>query len=221
MGSLSFHQILRQYALLASLIQKIFNAPDASNDRTKDKERESKGGPHRASKAGVRNDKGLIVLSNDDANEEKLDYLLTGGRRSSEVKDMGSDIKVDVTLRTPLGQAPVIMVLFAAKDDAPDHGTTDPEPAWFDVVSVSIEIGLNGRISIVDTTGLGEDVASADGGSSEGEGEGEGEGESDEARKQEGPELRRRMVRVLEISQDLGILVEWMLRWLRQRERRR
>jgi hypothetical protein len=74
-------------------------------------------------------------------------------------------------------------------------------------VSICFEVGLNGRISIVDVAELrGQN---GDGGDTEMQG-------TDAA----GPKLQdmhEKIARVLEISQDLGILVEWVLRWLRQR----
>lgn len=134
-----------------------------------------------------------MTLSNDDPNEAKLDFLLRGG---SGDKDVDNEVKVDITLRTQLGQAPILMLLFTAPDGS---GNSDKssfpgiQESSLGVVSISIEIGINGRISIVDTAGMWEEEFSG------------------------ALETQKRMERVLEISQDLGTLVEWSLRWLRRR----
>lgn len=71
-------------------------------------------------------------------------------------------------------------------------------------ISISFEVGLNGRISVVDTSGLWDDTAD--------------EQEIDnQNQKNEASELARKISRALEVSQDLGPLVEWILRW-RQRK---
>ncbi|TQB74111.1 hypothetical protein MPDQ_005168 [Monascus purpureus] len=208
--------ILRQYALLASFIQKIFNPADGSGTGKKNSgvtESKSPPGVQQTRKPKpLNNQSRLTILSNDDPNEDKLNSLLTSSK-DSEAHNAGRDVKIDITLRTQLGQAPVIMLLFTAPDDdsTGDKSTMDTKLLWLDVISVSFEIRLNGRISIVDTAGLGEEELSAGGETPETEDNG--------ASRREVLEMRKKMERVLEISQDLGILVEWVLRWLRQRKR--
>lgn len=157
---------------------------------------------------------GLINLSNIDPNEEKLNSLLSGGFSAASLShdDSGlsdgsnpnfDDVKVDVTLRTQLGQAPALMLLIT--DPARDAGQSAREAVQ---VSLFCEIGLNGYIAVVDSAGLVKTEAR--------------EGEDTEMQESEDPELKlqdmhKKIARVLEISQDLGILVEWVLRWLRQR----
>lgn len=117
-------------------------------------------------------------------------------------EDYLDDVRVDVTLRTQIGQAPALMLLIT--DSSNNAENTVREPVQ---VSICFEVGLNGRISIADVAEL--KGQSRDGGDTEMQG-------SDAA----GPKLQdmhEKIARVLEISQDLGILVEWVLRWLRQR----
>ncbi|PLB50332.1 glutamine synthetase [Aspergillus steynii IBT 23096] len=159
--------------------------------------------------------KGLIVLSNKDPNESKLDWLLrssdkTAGLVNTKGKDPSAsadsventftpedEVKVDVTLRTQLGQPPVIMLLFAVDDTRPGVPSSPMGRPVLSKVSVSLEVGVNGRITIVDMTGLLDDdtPAGADG------------------TKSEATELQSKIARVFEVSQDIGILVEWILQW--------
>lgn len=157
-----------------------------------------------------------MTLSNSDLNEDRLNDLLNGFTHSASVdkdQDQIDDVKVDITLRTQLGQAPIIMVLFPiskAQRQRPDDGSLPDSEVDVDVdqVSITFEIGLNGRVSVVDSTGLlrsdgtraGADPADM--------------GALDD-QKQKALELDQRMARVLETSHDIGILIEWILRWLR------
>lgn len=136
-------------------------------------------------RAGVRTERdGVIILSNEDPNEARLNSLLKGRGSETEEADSG-DVSVDVTMRAPLGQAPVIMLLFNANDSLGGSAST----SRLDTMSISFEVGLNGRISVTETSGLQAE-------------------QEDEAQ-----ELRKKLSRVLETSQDIGILIEWVLRW--------
>lgn len=152
---------------------------------------------------------GIITLSNDDHNEDKLDYLLSGtfpaapGDNSPCFTD---DVKVDVTLSPQMERPPALMILITD----PSGGSKEP---WREPVRVSIcfHIGLNGRVSVEDSSGLGKD------------GNEEGSDAEMQGTDEVGSKLRdihRKLARVLEISQDLGIVVEWVLRWVRQRDGR-
>lgn len=155
----------------------------------------------------------MVFLSNKDPNEQKLDFLLNGNNKSNATapgsgKDIAmsahqEEVKVDVTLRTQLGQSPVIMLLFTVEDP---RLASSPADTVLSKVSISLEIGLNGRISVVDMTGLLDDETAAD--SEKG------------AQNSESYKLQQKIARVLEISQDIGILVEWVARWVRQQKGR-
>lgn len=168
----------------------------------------------------------IIILSNDDPNEKRLNSLLGGfGQAGAHTIGKGKgamdgssdddsttedDVKVDVTLRTQLGQAPVIMLLFTV-DNLQGKPTLDQEYSTLSKVSVSLEVGLNGRVSVIDMTGLFDDEnTSMDPMDTQASG-----GHDNEV-----SELQKTIARVLEVSQDLGILVEWVLRWARQRKSR-
>jgi hypothetical protein len=165
---------------------------------------------------------GPIILNNDDPNEDRLNLLLGLSSPEGSKHDSGNDVsspsgegqspsrlsmddvKVDVTLRTQLGQAPALMLLIT------DHKRCE-DPASQSVqtprrVTICFEVGLNGQISVFETAGL---VNGGNGGDSELQGTDDTTSGAREAQNQ--------IARVLEVSQDLGILVEWVLRWLQQR----
>lgn len=198
-------QVLRQYALLSSMIHRIF---DRSSEADESKQEPAATGAEGSQQPTEPEEKdGIIILSSQNPNEQKLDALLKGFTLNDRASDgvlegiSQDDVKVDITLRTQLGQAPVLMLLITTNDSSP---TT--ENNQFSRISISFEVGLNGRISVVDTSGLW-DADKAD------------EQEIDDQSEKDGAsELPRKISRALEVSQDLGILVEWVLRWRRQRK---
>lgn len=130
-----------------------------------------------------------------------------GNENSGPNSTVDNDVKVDVTLRTQLGQAPVIMLLFAV--DQPDEASESANvEAALTKVSISLEVGLNGRVSVVDMTGLLDDNNTTTTDSME------------DTPEKKALELQSKIANVLELSQDIGILVEWILRWARQRKGR-
>ncbi|KAL4811373.1 mediator of RNA polymerase II transcription subunit 1-domain-containing protein [Aspergillus unguis] len=189
---------LRQYALLADIIRNTF--PLSKPDEEHPEQEKSKTREHKTMTNGI------TILSNENQNEKKLNALLGLNPDDAAVwtpKNPSADeLKVDVTLRTQLGQAPMIMLLFIVDD---------PTSAAFNSlaltkVSISFEIGLNGHVSVVETTGLLEESSN----------------DANPATPAEQPrhELQNKLAQVLETSQDIGILVEWVLRWVRQRKSR-
>ncbi|KAG2418179.1 hypothetical protein HFD88_001280 [Aspergillus terreus] len=205
---------LRQYAFLANLIRNVFACKDVDGkkDRSNLLAATNLTGVPTQTWESAKSD--TIILSNDDPDEKKLNWLLEGTSNAREpVSGEGSeftpddDVKVDVTLRTQLGQAPVIMLLFTANDSTSDPKSSN-DAGVFRKVSISLEIGLNGRVSVVDMTGLLDDDADTQ------------DAKEADGQKNEASELQSKMARVLEISQDIGILVEWVLRWAQQRNNR-
>lgn len=131
----------------------------------------------------------VSMLSNGDANEDLLNSLLrdsTDGtstislHNDSQTGDE-SDIRVDITLRTQVGQAPLIIL-----------SITLPETKQ--KASVSFEIRLNGRVNVVQVSGLAGLETQND---------------------QSMAKIYKRLNRVLEISEDLSILVEYVVSQLR------
>ncbi|KAE8383508.1 mediator of RNA polymerase II transcription subunit 1-domain-containing protein [Aspergillus bertholletiae] len=212
---------LRQYAFLANMIRNVFSPPSKNNDSRKVPQADSPKSPANQLKFTEpgKPKKDVIILSNKDPNEEKLDQLLKGfsdtgrtmknkGKDHAEgIDEDANEVKVDVTLRTQLGQAPVVMLLFTV-NDLPGSAEPAEEKTTISKVSVSLEVGLNGRISVVDMTGLLDHSSSL------------GDMDGADGQKNEVIELQNKIARVLEISQDIGTLVEWILRWLQQRKGR-
>ncbi|KAL5001554.1 mediator of RNA polymerase II transcription subunit 1-domain-containing protein [Aspergillus recurvatus] len=199
---------LRQYAFLANMIRSTF----LPHDRMKSEQEKPKptDQPQDEKYKTTRNGD-ITILSNEDPNERKLNMLLglsDDMKVEGEVQESVSDeLKVDVTLRTQLGQAPLIMLLFTA-NRASSSGL-GPEDL-VSKVSIAFEIGLNGCVSVVEMTGLlnGENGSTDDASS------------DTQAAEDSTRELQGKLAHVLETSQDIGILVEWVLQWVRQRKSR-
>ncbi|KAE8161539.1 mediator of RNA polymerase II transcription subunit 1-domain-containing protein [Aspergillus tamarii] len=218
---------LRQYAFLANMIRNIFSPPSKNDDNRKDTQTDSPKSPasHLKFTQPGKPKKNVITLSNNDPNEKKLDRLLKGfhnmdriitdkGKDTSKLNAEGIDddadeVKVDVTLRTQLGQAPVVMLLFTV-NDPPGSVESAKEKTTISKVSVSLEVGLNGHVSVVDMTGLLDHSSSL----------GDMDVQMTDGQKNEVIELQNKIARVLEVSQDIGTLVEWILRWMQQRKSR-
>ncbi|KAL2826127.1 mediator of RNA polymerase II transcription subunit 1-domain-containing protein [Aspergillus cavernicola] len=202
---------LRQYAFLANIIRNIFPLPSKFDDVRKNSEQARQ---QALEKDNTKNKGNITILSNENPNEKKLNLLLglshlEGDAMEVEEEDFESDptaneLKVDVTLRTQLGQAPVIMLLFTVDRSIPSSPFIAIKGHPWSKVSISFEVGLNGRVSVVDATGLFDDENNANTHENE-----------DPAR-----ELLSKLARVLETSQDIGILVEWVRRWVRQQKSR-
>lgn len=211
-------QVLRQYALLARLVRTTFHSLKKTDEKEKSPTEQPKSSSPALEPSIFRGTNGLINLSNDDPSGSRLDSLL--GKNDADDSEDGSikredtndiskdDVKVDVTLRTQLGHAPALMLLLTipGEDDPTSSGSTQPMPESRQI-SICLEVGLDGRISTVEVAGLLD--KETDGGDTEMQGANE-TGSSAQ-------EIRKKIARVLEISQDLGILVEWVLRWLRER----
>lgn len=212
-------QVFRQYAFIANLFRKIFcrSATDEKTETSKATESQPLLPPDE-DMPFITGKEGIITLSNDNHNEDKLDYLLSGtfpgppGDNfpfSSEIRGPNNnvftdDVKVDVTLSPQLERPPALMILITD----PSGGSKEPlhEPVR---VSICFHIGLNGRVSVEDSSGLEKDTNESDA---------EMQGTDEHGSKLR--DIHRKLARVLEVSQDLGILVEWVLRWLRQRDGR-
>ncbi|KAJ5744420.1 hypothetical protein N7533_009290 [Penicillium manginii] len=209
--------VLRQYALLASIIRRAFNSPLCQDKKSKPQKTVSfkSSIPTDPIAELLSQNDGFTILSNEDPNEDRLNFLLgdgfesgtdcaTNGAQSSDHTDDG--INVDITLRTQLGQAPAVMLFITDSSRVSDR-TQHDDP----LISICFEVGLNGRISTVDSSGLVQGKAHHYNGDSE------MHGADDSGSDSELQNVHKKIARVLEISQDIGILVEWVLRWQRQR----
>lgn len=208
--------------MLASLIRKVFHpvVKDKEHNREFSKATSTSSPVTAGQDLFVTGQEGVITLSNYDPSEDKLSVLLgnvvpglqpdiaiDGSPFHSEDKSENhmfmDDVKVDVTLRTQLGQAPALMLLITDPGQSAEQSVREPVQ-----VAICVEVGLNGRITVVDTAGLMDDQTRD-------EDDAEMQGTDDPEPKLQ--DIYKKIARVLEISQDLGILVEWVLRWLRQR----
>ncbi|KAL4911478.1 hypothetical protein BDW74DRAFT_142957 [Aspergillus multicolor] len=198
---------LRQYAFLTNMIRSTFPL----QDKTKPEEESPKSVEQLQDNPNTKST--VTILTNENPNEKKLNMLLglndaDAMKPEDEAQESASDeLKVDVTLRTQLGQAPMIMLLFTVNRAKPSRQTLED---LVTKVSISFEIGLNGRVLVVDVTGLLDDENSST------------DDASSDTTTPEDPTraLQTKLAQVLETSQDIGILVEWVLRWVRQRKSR-
>ncbi|KAL4865881.1 hypothetical protein BDV12DRAFT_199746 [Aspergillus spectabilis] len=206
---------LRQYAFLANMIRSTFPLPSKPDDRVSSNGLNSQ--LQELANDAAKSNGDITILSNENPNEKKLDMLLglNYPEQLDAVKAEGDqfedestkdELKVDVTLRTQLGQSPMIMLLFPVKP------SSSPKPKPHDLyrkVSISFEIGLNGRVSVADVTGLLDDESSSTNDATS-------DSQSTEKSLEQTLDLQSKLAHVLETSQDIGILVEWVIRWIRQ-----
>lgn len=182
-------QIFRQYSLLSTLMQKLFPRNEMKSGGTISASRVSSNASDRVSTTGLPgfSNESIRVLNNRDPHAEYLNSLLKTGTTSSEGQSGNAneawenDIRVDVTLRTQVGQAPLIMLSITL-------------PVSQQKASVGFEIRLNGRVEIVQLSGLGEDKT--------------------QSAPLDSKQIRR-LKRVLEISEDISVLVEYVVVELR------
>ncbi|CRG87562.1 hypothetical protein PISL3812_04580 [Talaromyces islandicus] len=163
--------ILRQYGLLATLIQKLF-LPVKTKVTPQLSSESSKTLSMYQEKTRATDDH-ITVLNNNDPDEDLLDRLLGSGNSDSGV-ETNSDVSVDITLRTQVAQPPLIMLLITVPQSR-TKGSTN--------VALDLEIRLNGRVKVTQVSGLGEND----------------------------DKTSNRLNRVLETSEDLGVLVEYVI----------
>lgn len=205
-------EILRQYGLVTSLIQNTFAPEESKESRTPPGNQVSQsteiyGNSTTISGKTVPDDSQITVLTNDDPNEDFLDHLLEENSDDHQMTDAFSetgnhplsldyglrsdgtqpdDARVDITLRTLYGQAPLIMLLISIPDAA---------ARTFTMVSIQFEVRLNGRIKVNQVVGLLDNDNVMQGGTEP----------TPEMQK-----LHEEVRLVLETTEDIGILVEWV-----------
>ena len=208
------------------MIRKTFHLPkdQANPDRSSTATPKNTNAPSAQTPDLFADHDGLIILNNDDPNEERLNLLLGLGSSNDSKNDSGigistpssggmsskplsvDDVRVDVTLRIQLGQSPALMLLITDQrnyNKSPETARSIPTPRQ---IAICFEVGLNGHISVVDTAGLVDGEAAGDT-------EMQGVDNPDSGLQ----DVQKKIARVLEVSQDLSILVEWVLRWMQQR----
>lgn len=213
-------QILRQYALLASILHKVFSHSSGNNTGTPSAKSTKTTDPSNHFSGSLLSGTHVSVLTNHDPTEDRLDFLLNDslGDVPQDSMDLSvdedpyslgpskdpEDLKIDITLRTQIGQSPMIMLLFPVEREGPQGVTLPSGRNNVRMASLNIEIGLNGRISVDQIQGL-SGIEETD----------HGNGPTPEVQ-----ELQTKLAKVLETSEDLGILVEWIHRWMRRRKDR-
>lgn len=213
--------------MLANLIRKTFHVPakdqPAASASSNSNPQSRRPPPTQVDDLFAGQD-GPIVLKNDDPNQDKLNLLLglnssdeskvdtemgtstpSSGRRSPK-QTTQDEVKVDVTLRIQLGQAPALMLLITDQRNSEESPETARSAQTPRQIAICFEVGLNGRISVVDTAGL---VGSEQGDDTEMQGSDKFDSGLQD--------VQKKIARVLEVSQDLSILVAWVLRWMQQR----
>ncbi|KAJ5082763.1 hypothetical protein N7532_011806 [Penicillium argentinense] len=207
--------VLRQYALLASLIRRVFKTPaPVKKEAEKPTEALSSRPDSPDENLTFLSKTGITILSNEDPNKDNLEDLMSGKGHGSRANSMVSDqqddeaasqstdnsqsVMVDITLRTQLGQAPAIILYFT--DLSRTTGNLSP-------TTICFEVGLNGRVTVANSSGLVEDKE-----------DDSGDSKMQEADDSELQAIHKKIAKVMEVSQDIGITVEWVLRWQRGRD---
>ena len=139
------------------------------------------------------------ILSNGDADGTSLQKL--------SPSDGPEATKIDVSLRTPMSSAPSILLLFNVPHGQPTHnmqGTSSGRAeTTLRTITVRININLDGRVNVAEVTGVWDDD--------------DGTEQGNANRATEAERLCQRLSKVLETCEDVGMLVEWLLRWLRRK----
>jgi hypothetical protein len=189
-------QILRQYALLLNILGRSFEQPAKTPTK---KQKETSGEPWESASMPA-------FLSNEDPTAAKLDAILSdvsnlqlgqqlasgttaepSGVAPQESSTPQPDVKIDVSLRSPmLPYGPSIMLILNAAQEI-------SRP-----ITMRIDVNRNGRLNVSELAGISFNE----------------EGPADLEAKQK--ELSKKLARTLESSQDLSLLAEWTLRWVRR-----
>ncbi|OJD12684.1 hypothetical protein ACJ73_09313 [Blastomyces percursus] len=205
--------ILRQYALLSSLLHRLFANQDNKTvgpNKSPPSNLMSSTTSRRTSKPDV------TFITNIKPIGSKLDSMLSSDSKPSNDKKRAFDApfaasstpspssddrKVDISLRTPISGPPSLLLLFNAPSGDPNNIMENPT-----TITINVDIGLNGNITVSRVAGM------CDGRSNN------GGGPTDDAPGVESRDLSRKLARVLQTSEDLGMLVEWVLKWMRKQK---
>ncbi|EEH07306.1 conserved hypothetical protein [Histoplasma capsulatum G186AR] len=206
--------ILRQYALLSSLLHRVFvgqNNQTVRSSKSPSAHSVISASPNQTSKSDV------TFITNISPTVSKLNAMLSRDdskhviERSNGIDShvnapfppapATDDRKIDISLRTPILGPPSLMLLFNAPKRGPNASMENPT-----TITINIDIGLNGNITVSRVGGMWDDVSDST------------EGPLNDISRTESPHLHQSLARVLQISEDFGILVEWVLKWMRNHE---
>ncbi|EEP80327.1 predicted protein [Uncinocarpus reesii 1704] len=194
--------ILRQYAFLSSLLRRTFadSKKEAKNISGRPAQETFSPPLYRESRPNG------YFISNINPTEQRLDALLRKGHNNCNPSQEASpglatkELRVDVSLRTPMSFQPSILLVFNIDEDSVTAQSRSarltPRQAM-----IGVDIGLNGDINISHLSGLWPDTT---------------DDVLEEERAAETTRLRTQISRVLETCEDFGTLVEWVLRRMRK-----
>ncbi|EEH45384.2 uncharacterized protein PADG_01534 [Paracoccidioides brasiliensis Pb18] len=204
--------ILRQYALLSSLLQKAFTTTPTNDIGAPDKCHSAN--PMNPPSTTHTGKSDVTLISNISPTVSRLDSMLHGdsiqgsdqhtGTASpfampSNIPTIINDKKIDISLRTPISSPPSLMLLFNAPNEGP-NAIDNPK-----TVTINVDIGPNGNITVSGVSGICN---------------------RDNNKKQPNTpasqgnlwKLSEKLAKVLQTSEDLGLLVEWALKWMRKQK---
>ncbi|PGH09106.1 hypothetical protein GX51_00860 [Blastomyces parvus] len=196
--------ILRQYALLSSLLHRVF--ANQSN-KTAGLNKSPPPNPSSSTTSKQPSKFDVTFITNINPTLAKLNSMLSNDPKHQNDKRSGfddpfaasatpspsiDDRKVDISLRTPISGPPSLLLLFNAPDREPNLPTENPI-----TITINVDIGLNGNITVSRVAGMCDDRSSNAGGPTD-------------------DDPSRKLARVLQTSEDLGMLVEWVLKWMRK-----
>ncbi|KAI1969745.1 hypothetical protein LOZ51_003059 [Ophidiomyces ophidiicola] len=203
--------VLRQYALLSNLLRRVFNDSTA-DPRTNRSISPEKPEPHVFTESTPDG----YYISNINPTERQLDSMLLktrrGGFRSSPsdtqtLRPLPAEtgLRADISLRTPIGGVPSIIVVFSVDETLLNNEPTLPyavSEMTPQTVMMNVEIRLNGTISISEVSGLWQDE------------------HDDDKTEAERKTFCAKASKVLETCEDVGLLIEWVVRWMRKQNKK-
>jgi hypothetical protein len=136
----------------------------------------------------------LRSLLADETNQHDGAHANGEPSGSPSSQDLSPETKIDISLRMPISSPPSILLLFNTREEA-------------SIIAINVEIGLNGQINVSNVSGPWDSIDhdSTDSGLTRDP-------------RTESQELRDKLTKVLETCEDLGLLIEWVLRWMRQQK---
>ncbi|WEW60882.1 hypothetical protein PRK78_006370 [Emydomyces testavorans] len=201
--------VLRQYALLSSLLRRIFE----NSKKEAESEAQNSSSENPESEIFREERPNGYYISNINPTERRLESVLRDGKEhnvhASEAANLtqpSQEIRVDISLRTPMSFSPSMLLVFSVDEDPNAEHSTSRTPSMQTAsrqVMINVDIGLNGDINIPQISGVWPE-------------DGVDDMVSDE-REAEKRKLCMQIARVLETCEDYGMLIEWVLRWMRKR----
>ncbi|KMU87509.1 hypothetical protein CIHG_05305 [Coccidioides immitis H538.4] len=200
--------ILRQYAFISSLLRRIFSDSQTASRSDTQRTPGEKSVPQLFQESRPNG----YFISNVNPTECRLNSLLRSGRNNgfkppptAISTPPANEVRVDISLRTPMSLPPTVLLVFNINEHN-QMRSSDSAPLLTRIASrqvmIGADIGLNGEINISHISGILPSNAT--------------DYTSNEKCEDEKRKLRSQIARVLETCEDLGMLVEWVLKWIRK-----